>query len=203
MKDQSTHHPPPTRSLSSAANLTSLCVDISPSSSNFFEVLYIGKIKVWNRKVPDTFIDDALERFKIHEQEKSKKLLDRVKSQDSIRRGSQDSTTSEGSSLDGSKPQPTSEKEEPPKELKSTQSSYTLSNQTQSETLVTKSSSLQNIPGTSENEAQKQQCVDMDDHNRTMVLQVDRTDLRLISPDRKVILMHKQNREVTTCIQVC
>lgn len=44
--------------------------------------------------------------------------------------------------------------------------------------------------------------VNMEDHNRTMVLQVDRTDLRLISPDRKVILLHKQHRDVTTCVQV-
>lgn len=88
MKEQS--HIMPTRSLSSAANLTSLCVDISPSSSNFFEVLYIGKIKVWNKKVPDTFIDDALERFKAHELEKNKKNLEKVKNnQDNSRRGSQ------------------------------------------------------------------------------------------------------------------
>lgn len=44
--------------------------------------------------------------------------------------------------------------------------------------------------------------VDIDDLNRTMVLQVDRTDLRLISPDRKVILLHKHHGDVTTCIQV-
>lgn len=44
--------------------------------------------------------------------------------------------------------------------------------------------------------------VDSDDHNRTMVLQVDRTDLRLISPDRKIILLHKHHRDVTTCVQV-
>ena len=43
---------------------------------------------------------------------------------------------------------------------------------------------------------------DSDDHNRTMVLQVDRTDLRLISPDRKEILLHKHHKDVTTCIQV-
>lgn len=40
------------------------------------------------------------------------------------------------------------------------------------------------------------------DHNRTMVLQVDRTDLRLISPDRKIILLHKHHKDITTCIQV-
>lgn len=44
--------------------------------------------------------------------------------------------------------------------------------------------------------------VNLDDHNRTMVLQVDRTDLRLISPDRKIILLNKQHKDITTCVQV-
>lgn len=44
--------------------------------------------------------------------------------------------------------------------------------------------------------------VEIDDHNRTMVLQVDRTDLRLISPDRKVILLHKHHKDVCSCLQV-
>lgn len=43
---------------------------------------------------------------------------------------------------------------------------------------------------------------DTDEHNRTMVLQVGRNDLRLISPDRKIILLHKQHRDVSTCVQV-
>ncbi|XP_071441947.1 TBC1 domain family member 1 isoform X2 [Hetaerina americana] len=64
---------PQARSLSSAAALTSLCADISPSSSHFFEVLYIGKIKVSHRKVPETFIDEALERFRVHEKEKAQR----------------------------------------------------------------------------------------------------------------------------------
>lgn len=42
MKEQSHHHQQQqqmtTRSISNAANLTSLCVDISPSCSSFFEV---------------------------------------------------------------------------------------------------------------------------------------------------------------------
>lgn len=52
------------------------------------------------------------------------------------------------------------------------------------------------------NNEEMKSSVNMDDHNRTMVLQVDRTDLRLISPDRKVILLHKHHRDVTTCVQV-
>lgn len=39
------------------------------------------------------------------------------------------------------------------------------------------------------------------DHNRTMVLQVGRCDLRLISPDRKLILLHKQHKDVASCVQ--
>jgi hypothetical protein len=40
------------------------------------------------------------------------------------------------------------------------------------------------------------------DHNRTMLFQVGRIDLRLISPDRKQILLHKHLRDVASCIQV-
>lgn len=78
MKESVRDHPGPipTKSHSSAASLTSLCPDISPSNSQFFEVLYVGKIKVSHRKVPNTFIDDALEKIRLHEQEKYKKLLE-------------------------------------------------------------------------------------------------------------------------------
>lgn len=88
MKEQNNLNAIPSKSLNDAAKLTSLCVDISPSSSNFFEVLYIGKIKVWHKKVPDTFIDDALEKFKAHDIEKTRKKLQRLKSEALLRRGS-------------------------------------------------------------------------------------------------------------------
>lgn len=38
--------------------------------------------------------------------------------------------------------------------------------------------------------------------NRTMVFQIGRTDLRLISPDRKQILLHKQLKDIIHCVQV-
>ncbi|XP_044260359.1 TBC1 domain family member 1 isoform X2 [Tribolium madens] len=175
MKDQ---NQAPTRSVSSAANLTSLCVDISPSSSNFFEVLYIGKIKVWQKKVPDTFIDDALEKFKTHEMEKIKaKMLGnigRLRSEDNIRRGS----TSSNSSVE-SFGHPI---------LQRSQSSMS-------------GLTVKTVEDKDEDKEDDSKSVDMDDHNRTMVLQVDRTDLRLISPDRKVILLHKQHKDITTCVQ--
>ncbi|XP_076387308.1 PTB_TBC1D1_like and TBC domain-containing protein plx isoform X3 [Megachile rotundata] len=40
-----------------------------------------------------------------------------------------------------------------------------------------------------------------DEHNRTMLFQVGRHDLRLISPDRKQVLLHKQLRDVASCVQ--
>ncbi|XP_011648318.1 TBC1 domain family member 4-like [Pogonomyrmex barbatus] len=40
-----------------------------------------------------------------------------------------------------------------------------------------------------------------DDHNRTIVFQVGRFDLRLISPDRKQVLLHKQLKDVASCAQ--
>lgn len=38
--------------------------------------------------------------------------------------------------------------------------------------------------------------------NRTMVFQIGRNDLRLISPDRKQILLHKHLKDVINCFQV-
>jgi TBC1 domain-containing protein 4 len=40
---------------------------------SFPQVLYIGKIKVSHKKVPDSFIDDALDKFHKFEQEKREK----------------------------------------------------------------------------------------------------------------------------------
>ncbi|CAK1546531.1 unnamed protein product [Leptosia nina] len=58
------------RSVSNASALTSLCADLSPSESHFFEVLYIGKVRISQRKVPESLIDDALHKFAQHEAEK-------------------------------------------------------------------------------------------------------------------------------------
>ncbi|CAG4967815.1 unnamed protein product [Colias eurytheme] len=64
--------PPLMRSASNASALTSLCADLSPAESHFFEVLYIGKVRISQRKVPDTLIDDALLKFAQHEAEKNR-----------------------------------------------------------------------------------------------------------------------------------
>lgn len=159
MKDQNASAT--SKSASSAANLTSLCVDISPSLSNFFEVLYIGKLKVLNRRVPETFIDDALDRFRLHEIEKARQTKIPLLGADSARRGSLDSNAIRAEEV----------------------------------------SSLQRSESSAASLCDASQDAKKEEHNRTMVLQVDRTDLRLISPDRKVILLHKNYKEVVACLQ--
>lgn len=57
---------PPTSA--STANL----LDISPNNTQFFEVMYVGKIKVSHKRVPFSFIDDALPKFKAYDAQKVK-----------------------------------------------------------------------------------------------------------------------------------
>uniref|UniRef100_A0A2A4J9H3 Rab-GAP TBC domain-containing protein n=1 Tax=Heliothis virescens TaxID=7102 RepID=A0A2A4J9H3_HELVI len=64
---------PMARTISNASALTSLCADLSASDSHFFEVLYIGKVRISQRKVPESLIDDALNKFAQHEAEKALK----------------------------------------------------------------------------------------------------------------------------------
>ncbi|KAK4878197.1 hypothetical protein RN001_010703 [Aquatica leii] len=232
----------PTRSLSSAASLTSLNINISPSSSNFIEVLYIGKIKVWNKKVPETFIDDALERFKAHDEERRNRLhgsAETLRKEGSYRRSSIDFSYNSTEP----KPQPPNlirsstisaitvkspevehksiikndqevkdlnDNQESPEESCDNVSPNTLcrikrvkfktrslseSHSVTEETPLSASNS-----NYSDNETTTAKySMKVDDHNRTMVLQVGRADLRLISPDRKVVLLHKQNRDITAC----
>ncbi|XP_031331807.1 TBC1 domain family member 1 isoform X1 [Photinus pyralis] len=241
----------PTKSLSSASSLTSLSIDISPSSSNFIEVLYIGKIKVWNKKVPDTFIDDALEKFKAHDEEIRSRLHgspETMRGDGLQRRSSIDSNynstnvtettkfppnlirSSTLSSISVKSPEiaemPLSETpdkpslplgvtecQESPEEICDNVSPNPLchikrvkfktrsfSENSMADDIPTTADSSENAAHPHENEATSAKySMKFDDHNRTMVLQVGRGDLRLISPDRKLVLLHKQNRDITTC----
>ena len=60
--------------LNNRVNL-SLFGDVQTNDSQFFEVMYIGKIKVSHKKVPKTFIDDAIPKFKAHDELKMKVSL--------------------------------------------------------------------------------------------------------------------------------
>lgn len=57
--------------LNNRVNL-SLFGDVQLNDSQFFEVMYIGKIKVSHKNVPKTFIDDAIPKFLAHDKQKMK-----------------------------------------------------------------------------------------------------------------------------------
>ncbi|XP_066991289.2 TBC1 domain family member 1 isoform X2 [Anabrus simplex] len=262
MREQSKEDGPspaatPGRSMSSAAALTSLSADISPSNSHFFEVLYIGKIKVSHKKVPDSFIDDALEKFRIHELEKGKGKVPKCNSSDpphsnvvitlgkeeeNGRRGSQDSTCSNEMSLTENVVSPTVLS---PSTLVPTNKQNVLggmnklggsvetlhmagsqgapvngqskqvngnsrSHSPLGEPTWTKQNSVLVLEpmrnraastGSAQELRKTETTSGHTDHNRIMLFQVGRTDLHLISPDRKQILLHKQLRDVASCIQ--
>lgn len=166
---------------------TSLCPDISPSSSHFFEVLYIGRIKVSHKKVPDTFIDEALDRFKIFEKQRKERV---GLSQDEVglMNGINNKASLTYSSSEGLK------SEEPIQEK--TEHEVILGRRRSGSvgTVIT-ADRKQETGGHRENLAH--------DHNRTMVFHVGRTDLRLISPDRKQVLLHKHLRDISSSLQGC
>lgn len=67
-----------THSSASSSNTNLNMPDISPSSSQFFEVMYVGKIKVSHKRVPFTFIDDALPKFKAYDTQRIRSQTQKV-----------------------------------------------------------------------------------------------------------------------------
>ncbi|XP_023322552.1 TBC1 domain family member 1 isoform X3 [Eurytemora carolleeae] len=51
------------KSLHNVSGSTSLCGDSPPNLSTFYEVLFLGKIKVSHRRAPPTFIDEAVKKI--------------------------------------------------------------------------------------------------------------------------------------------
>lgn len=64
-----------TGDLNTRVNLSLFESNLTVNDSQFFEVMYIGKIKVSHKKVPKTFIDDAIPKFKAHDAMKLKVSL--------------------------------------------------------------------------------------------------------------------------------
>lgn len=61
-------------SSASAQSNLSLLADISPNHTHFFEVMYVGKIRVSHKRVPYTFIDDALPKFRAYDVQRARLL---------------------------------------------------------------------------------------------------------------------------------
>uniref|UniRef100_A0A182JFG3 Uncharacterized protein n=1 Tax=Anopheles atroparvus TaxID=41427 RepID=A0A182JFG3_ANOAO len=248
---------PVTGGSSISSSLSSL-PDISANNSQFFEVLYVGKIKVSHKRVPYTFIDDALPKFKAYDAEKlrqqqetaSRKTTpagDTSSDTDADSRRSND-TASEKSTT----PQPATDAPAPPstddppevfqgrrvshfdlptKKIEdvgggesiaaggngdgsegdrtgeSTTNQATTS-ETASTTATATAATKETKPSTQDEDAPLRRdrsasigSIPVVEQNRTMVFLIGQTDLRLISPDRKQVLLHKGFRDVASCAQ--
>ncbi|KAG7209512.1 hypothetical protein KM043_015597 [Ampulex compressa] len=223
----------PQRSQSSAASLMSIGADISPSSSHFFEVLYVGKIKISHPKVSESFIDDALVRFRVHGLEKSRSSASAFLTEyqhlqrhanltsSNNRRNSTESSASETGSIEnisGSNiilannplgvapvlsgsvetfPRPLTSLTEKDGHEESPSGASNSYNIQVPEVMRNRAASTGSVLNSRRDSAARAN----DEHNRTMLFQVGRQDLRLISPDRKQVLLHKQLRDVASCVQ--
>jgi len=139
----------------------SLCGDSPPNASQFYEVLFLGKIKASHKRAPPTFIDEALQKFK--QREIAKEQRRNASNEDEKIPVSPQSTPQHplDMSITPNKSMPTPASPNPGQ---STMSSLATST-----------------------------------HNRTMLLQVGRMDLRLISPDKRQVLLHKSFKEISHC----
>ncbi|BES94923.1 gtpase activating protein [Nesidiocoris tenuis] len=164
---------------------SSLCPDISPSSSLFFEVLYIGRIKVSHKKVPETFTDDALEKFKSLEKAKKEKdnenaVLSKMPNEELDASAKNGITYGSSEMLKNTTPDP------PPPEVRTRRRSGSLGS-----VLIPKP----------ETHSKTNEGLMTPGLNRTMVLHVGKSDLRLVSPDRKQILLYKYLKDINATVQ--
>ncbi|KMZ01703.1 TBC1 domain family member 4 isoform X2 [Drosophila simulans] len=214
-------------STSAQSNL-SLLADISPNHTHFFEVMYVGKIRVSQKRVPNTFIDDALPKFKAYDAQRLRLLQNRkmslsseggvgieakpsssLKSHDlkeedeeeqEQHKEQDDSQHSQAKPLvqlqltgaeEGAAPRPLEDN----KENKSPEKRPLLRGQSQIEL-----GHKEHIPKQRDRSASQGCIPPYVEQNRTMVFLVGRCDLRLISPDRKQVLLYKDFKDVASCV---
>uniref|UniRef100_A0A8C4EAL4 TBC1 domain family member 4 n=1 Tax=Dicentrarchus labrax TaxID=13489 RepID=A0A8C4EAL4_DICLA len=183
-------------------------------NSQKFEVLYCGKVTVLHKKAPPTLVDDCIDKFRQHEVERKRlRLLNG-------QRGSTESAPVESlqqringllnpaplslsssasqSSLRGAFPECILEDSgfEEPQEFRTRCSSL--------------AGSLQRKPGdgvimaptrrrhsSAPNHVQPSDA----DKNRTMLFQVGRFEVNLISPDSKTVVLEKNFKDISSCCQ--
>uniref|UniRef100_A0A8D3CSI3 TBC1 domain family member 4 n=1 Tax=Scophthalmus maximus TaxID=52904 RepID=A0A8D3CSI3_SCOMX len=167
-------------------------------NSQKFEVLYCGKVTVGHKKAPSTLVDDCIDKFRQHEVERKRlRLLNG-------QRGSTDGAPveflmgAEGDPLRGAFPECILEDSgfEEPQEFRARCSSL--------------AGSLQNKPGegvllnparrrhaSAPNHVQPSDA----DKNRTMLFQVGRFEVNLISPDSKTVVLEKNFKDISSCCQ--
>uniref|UniRef100_A0A8C6P8T4 TBC1 domain family member 4 n=1 Tax=Nothobranchius furzeri TaxID=105023 RepID=A0A8C6P8T4_NOTFU len=186
-------------------------------NSQKFEVLYCGKVTVGHKKASSTLIDDCVDKFREHETERKRlRLLNG-------QRGSAENTSveflmgGEGDPLSSAVNEDTEEPEPPESSLRGSFPECILEDSgfEEPQTFRTRCSSLagslQRKPGeggimgpaTRRRHASAPNNVQPSDSdkNRTMLFQVGRFEVNLISPDSKTVVLEKNFKDISSCCQ--
>lgn len=197
----------------------SLFGDVQLNDSQFFEVMYIGKIKVSHKKVPKTFIDDAIPKFLAHDKLKMKVNRKKTSSANSqinsviciqnleviASVAKEDEhldhhNSSDASAMTQNESKTITSKDDGGDGDQSGSDSSSIGGDVKS-TIIEKPKEIlrsDSMEAPIRNRSASIGCVEQ---NRTMVFILGRTDIRLISPDRKQILLHKNFADVSSVVQ--
>lgn len=197
--------------------------DLKDNNCTMFEVLYCGRVTVSHKSAPPSLIDNAIEKFKAHEQEVQKKSLESAKKhyscEDQLDRLSSDSKecqTTQFHSLDGldTSGSPSSnsgsvnsvltsdsdkEWELLPQERERAGSGASVN----SRTSVNSDGPRSTRPTLRRQDTFLKLVTSREtSHNRTMVFQIGKSALTLISTDKKSFALTKKFTEISFCSQV-
>uniref|UniRef100_A0A665VEH6 TBC1 domain family member 4 n=1 Tax=Echeneis naucrates TaxID=173247 RepID=A0A665VEH6_ECHNA len=165
-------------------------------NSQKYEVLYCGKVTVGHKKATSTLIDDCIDKFRQHEVERKRlRLLNG-------QRGSTESPPADSasqSSLRGAFPECILEDSgfEEPQEFRTRCSSLAGNLQRKPGEGVIKGPTRRRH-ASAPNHVQPSDA----DKNRTMLFQVGRFEVNLISPDSKTVVLEKNFKDISSCCQV-
>lgn len=198
--------------------------ELKDNNCTMFEVLYCGRVTVSHKSAPPTLIDDAIEKFKAHEQELQKKSLEASRKRhfscedqlDRIDSDSKECQTPHSQSLDqldssGSQSStsgsvssiPTSDSEKDgdllPVERERSGSGASVNSRSS-----VNSDGPRSVRPTVKRQDTFLRLVTskVTSHNRTMVFQIGRSALTLISTDKKSFALTKKFTEISFCSQV-
>uniref|UniRef100_A0A3Q2V5M3 TBC1 domain family member 4 n=1 Tax=Haplochromis burtoni TaxID=8153 RepID=A0A3Q2V5M3_HAPBU len=173
-------------------------------NSQKFEVLYCGKVTVGYKKAPSTLVDDCIDKFRQHEIERKRTMEDprgpggedfmfdvSIPGKGILSSGSQ-------SNLRGAFPESIQEDSgfEEPQEFRTRCSSMVGSLQRKpGEGIVMVSTRRRHA--SAPNHVQPSDA----DKNRTMLFQVGRFEVNLISPDSKTVVLEKNFKDISSCCQ--
>uniref|UniRef100_A0A8C3LU63 TBC1 domain family member 4 n=1 Tax=Chrysolophus pictus TaxID=9089 RepID=A0A8C3LU63_CHRPC len=195
-------------------------------NSQKFEVLYCGKVTVAHKKAPSSLIDDCIEKFSLHERQRLKLLSEQRNNESSL-----DLALCEGNAPASPLDSPFEELESPNTttghavmftigsqnnltSLASTRSSFPeriledSGFDEQQEIRVTAvmqrrvhDANLKTQPRRRHASAPSHVQPSDSEKNRTMLFQVGRFEVNLISPDTKSVVLEKNFKDISSCSQ--